>query len=81
MRLRWTGSRKTRIGERAQFNALAGCRSFLTDDKKLALVVEYNNQRARLSFSNLLDPRLGSGARLSGNYEANARMSGVAYYF
>lgn len=63
------------------FNAIAGYRSFLTDDKRLALVVEYNYQRARLSFSNVLDPSLGLGTGLRGDYEAHAVLFGLSYHF
>lgn len=63
------------------FNALAGYRSFLTDDKKLALVDEYNYQRARLNFSNVLDPSLGLGTGLRGDYEAHTMMFGLSYHF
>lgn len=63
------------------FNALAGYRSFLTDDKKLALVVEYNYQRARLNFSNVFDPSVGLGTGLRGDYEAHTMMVGLSYHF
>lgn len=63
------------------FNAIAGYRSFLTDDRRLALVVEYNYQRARLSFSNVFDPSIGIGTGLRGDYEAHAMMFGLSYHF
>lgn len=62
-------------------NALAGYRSYLTDDKRLALVVEYNYQRARLSFSNVLDPSVGLGTGLRGDYEAHTMLFGLSYHF
>lgn len=63
------------------FNALAEYRSFLTDDKKLALGVEYHYQRGRLSVSNGLDPSLGLGTSLRGEYAAHTMMVGVSYHF
>lgn len=63
------------------FNALAGYRSFLTDDKRLALMVEYNYQWAQLSFNNVLDPSLGLGTGLRGDYEAHTMMFGLSYHF
>jgi opacity protein-like surface antigen len=63
------------------FNALAGYRSFLTDDRRLALAVEYTYQRANLSFSNVLDPSLGLGSGLSGIYEAHGVTAGLSYHF
>jgi len=63
------------------FNALAGYRSFLTDDRRLALVVEYNYQRARLNFSNVFDPSVGLGTGLRGDYEAHTMMVGLSYHF
>lgn len=62
------------------FNAIAGYRSFLTDDRRLALVVEYNYQRARLNFNNVLDPSLGLGTELRGTYEAHTMMFGLSYH-
>lgn len=62
-------------------NALAGYRSFLTDDKRLALVMEYNYQRAKLSFSNVFDPSVGLGTGLRGDYEAHLMMVGLSYHF
>lgn len=63
------------------FNAVAGYRSFLTDDRRLALAVEYNYQRARFSFSDVFDPTLGIGTGLQGNHEAHAVMVGLSYHF
>jgi len=63
------------------FNALAGYRSFLTDDKRLALMVEYNYQRAQLSFDHGLDPSVGLGTGLRGTYEAHTIMVGLSYHF
>lgn len=63
------------------FNAVAGYRSFLTDDKRLALAVEYNYQRARFSFNNVFNPALGIGTGLSGDYEAHAVTAGLSYHF
>jgi opacity protein-like surface antigen len=63
------------------FNAVAGYRSFLTDDRRLALAVEYNYQRARFSFSDVFDPTLGIGTGLQGDYEAHAVTVGLSYHF
>jgi opacity protein-like surface antigen len=63
------------------FNALAGYRSFLTDDGRLALTVEYTYQRANLSLSNVLNPSLGLGSGLSGIYEAHGVTAGLSYHF
>lgn len=63
------------------FNALAGYRSFLTDDQRLALAVEYTYQRADLSFSHVFDPSLGLGTGLRGTYESHAVTVGLSYHF
>ena len=63
------------------FNALAGYRSFLTDDRRLALAVEYTYQRAQLNFSNVFDSSLGLGTGLGGTYEAHAMTVGMSYHF
>lgn len=63
------------------FNAVAGYRSFLTDDRRLALAVEYNYQRARFSFNDVFNPTLGIGTGLQGDYEAHAMTVGLSYHF
>lgn len=63
------------------FNAVAGYRSFLTNDRRLALLVEYNYQRAKLNFNNVFDPSVGIGTGLRGDYEAHQIMFGLSYHF
>lgn len=63
------------------FSALAGYRYFLTKDRRMALGVEYTYERARLSFDNVLNPSLGIGTGISGDYEAHAVMGGLSYHF
>ncbi len=63
------------------FTALAGYRYFVTDDRRVALGVEYTYERANFSFDNVLDPSLGLGTGLNGDYEAHAVTAGLSYHF
>jgi opacity protein-like surface antigen len=62
-------------------NVVAGYRSFLTDDRRIAMAVEYNYQRATFSFRDVFDPGLGIGTGLRGDYEAHAVTVGLSYHF
>lgn len=63
------------------FSALAGYRYFVTKDRRMAFGVEYTYERARLSFDNVLNPSLGIGTGISGDYEAHAVIGGLSYHF
>jgi opacity protein-like surface antigen len=61
-------------------NVMAGYRSFLTDDRPVALAVEYNYQHAAFSFRDVFDSVLGIGTGLKGDYEAHAVAVGLSYH-
>ncbi len=71
----------TSWGRAPGFNALAGYRSYFTKDKNCALFVEWKYNRARLSFDNVIDPTLGLGRGLKGDYEAHQILVGLSYHF